>query len=299
MYLFYMLSLIFIHKIIYDILIIDNNILYTNNMKLIKNTRRAIENTRRGTCREIENTMHSKCREIALDTETTGLSFAKGDRIIEIGCVEIIDKKITNNSYHVYINPERSVSIESTQITGLTNDFLKEFKTFKDIYKEFLDFIQNDRLVIHNAPFDMSFINWELGLVNYNALNDDTNKRIPNEIIDTLSMSRKKYPGSPATLDALCKKFNVDSTIRSKHGALIDAELLAQVYIIMSVEKIQMNLFNNVLNASNTKINRNNSVNRQLLSNRKPIELSAEDILKHREFIKKLNNPIWHDYIKE
>ena len=239
-------------------------------------------------------------REIALDTETTGLSFAKGDRIIEIGCVEIIDKKVTNNSYHIYINPERKVSLESTQITGLTNDFLQDFKTFKDIYKGFLDFIKDDRLVIHNAPFDMSFINGELGLVNYNALNDCTNKKIKNEVIDTLAMARKKYPGSPATLDALCKKFNVDSTIRSKHGALIDAELLAQVYIIMSVEKIQMNLFNNILSPSNNNINNEyKSINKELLKNRKPMTLSEEEIYQHREFIKKLNNPIWNEYIKE
>lgn len=239
-------------------------------------------------------------REISLDTETTGLSFAKGDRIIEIGCVEIIDKKITGNSYHVYINPERAVSMDSTQITGLTNDFLKDFKTFKEIYKEFLEFIRNDRLVIHNAPFDMSFINGELGLVDYNALNDGTNKKIVNEVIDTLSMARKKYPGSPATLDALCRKFSVDSKIRTKHGALIDAELLAQVYIIMSVEKVQMNLFSSILQPSNSKNNNEkNNINIKLLKNRKPIQLSEEEINEHREFLKKLNNPIWNEYIKE
>ena len=239
-------------------------------------------------------------REISLDTETTGLSFAKGDRIIEIGCVEIIDKKITGNSYHVYINPERAVSMDSTQITGLTNEFLKDFKTFKEIYKEFLEFIGNDRLVIHNAPFDMSFINGELGLVNYNVLNDWTDKKIVNEVIDTLSMARKKYPGSPATLDALCRKFSVDSKIRTKHGALIDAELLAQVYIIMSVEKVQMNLFSSILQPSNSNNNNEeNNVNIELLKNRKPIQLSEEEINEHREFLKKLSNPIWNEYIKD
>ncbi|MBR1944161.1 MAG: DNA polymerase III subunit epsilon [Alphaproteobacteria bacterium] len=237
-------------------------------------------------------------REISLDTETTGLSFKNGDRMIEIGCVEIIDKKITGNSYHVYINPERDVSAESTHITGLTNEFLQDFKPFRDVYKGFLDFIKNDRVVIHNAPFDMSFINGELGLLNYNALNDDTNKKIVNEIVDTLSMARKKYPGSPATLDALCKKFNVDSTIRSKHGALIDAELLAQVYIIMSVEKVQMNLFGNISKVSKaSNDNTQKTVDRKLLRNRKPIKLSDEEIEKHRTFIKKLNNPIWNEII--
>lgn len=239
-------------------------------------------------------------REISLDTETTGLSFAKGDRIIEIGCVEIIDKKITGNSYHVYINPERAVSMDSIQITGLTNDFLKDFKVFKEIYKEFLKFIGNDRLVIHNAPFDMSFINGELGLVNYNALNDGTDKKIVNEVIDTLSMARRKYPGSPATLDALCRKFNVDSKIRSKHGALIDAELLAQVYIIMSVEKVQMNLFSSILQPSNSNSNNEKSnISLELLKNRELIKLSEKEITEHREFLKKLSNPIWNEYIKD
>ena len=239
-------------------------------------------------------------REISLDTETTGLSFSKGDRIIEIGCVEIIDKKITGNSYHVYINPERAVSMDSTQITGLTNEFLKDFKTFKEIYKEFLEFIGNDRLVIHNAPFDMSFINGELGLVNYNVLNDGTDKKIVNEVVDTLSMARKKYPGSPATLDALCRKFSVDSKIRTKHGALIDAELLAQVYIIMSVEKVQMNLFSSILQPSNSNNNnKKNNVNIELLKNRNPVQLSEEEINEHREFLKKLSNPIWNEYIKD
>ena len=239
-------------------------------------------------------------REISLDTETTGLSFSKGDRIIEIGCVEIIDKKITGNSYHVYINPERAVSMDSTQITGLTNEFLKDFKTFKEIYKEFLEFIGNDRLVIHNAPFDMSFINGELGLVNYNVLNDGTDKKIVNEVVDTLSMARKKYPGSPATLDALCRKFSVDSKIRTKHGALIDAELLAQVYIIMSVEKVQMNLFSSILQPSNSNNNnKKNNVNIELLKNRNPVQLSEEEITEHREFLKKLSNPIWNEYINK
>lgn len=239
-------------------------------------------------------------REIALDTETTGLSFANGDKIIEIGCVEIIDKKITGNNYHIYINPEKEVSIESIQITGLTNSFLKDFKVFKDVYKEFLEFIRNDRLVIHNAPFDMSFINGELGLVNYNVLNDGTNKRIVNEVIDTLSMARKKYPGSPATLDALCRKFSVDSTIRSKHGALIDAELLAQVYIIMSVEKVQMNLFSSILQSSNSSNNNDqNNIHSELLKNRELIQLSEEEISEHRDFLKKLSNPIWNEYISD
>ena len=132
--------------------------------------------------------------------------------------------------------------------------------------------------------------------MNYNALNYGTNKKIVNEVIDTLSMARKKYPGSPATLDALCKKFNVDSTIRSKHGALIDAELLAQVYIIMSVEKIQMNLFSSVIKPSSSEINNNeNNIDFGLLNDRELIQISEDEISKHKNFIQKLNKPIWND----
>ena len=221
-------------------------------------------------------------REIALDTETTGLSYANGDRIIEIGCVEIIDKHITGNTYHVYLNPEREISAESSKITGLTFDMLKKYKLFKDEYENFLEFIKNDRLVIHNAPFDIGFLNNELRLVNAKELQ-------MTRVIDTLVMARRKYPGSPATLDALCKKFEVDNSIRSKHGALIDAELLAHVYNVMSVEKIQKNLFSNNISTKNTNINKDVI----LVS----ATISPEELDIHKKFASNLKNNLWYSNI--
>ena len=248
-------------------------------------------------------------REIALDTETTGLSYSHGDRIIEIGCVEIINKELTGNNYHVYINPEREVGKESIEITGLTLNFLRNYSTFKEIYQEFLDFIKDDRLVIHNATFDMGFLNYELNLANNKI------QLSKNQVVDTLNLARHKYPGSPATLDALCKKFNVDSRIRTKHGALIDAELLAQVYIIMSVEKVQNSLFENPVNANSEYKNLNHmwpstshsiifgsdviseqneiNIHYKRLSSRQLTDISEQELEAHKQFLTKITNPIW------
>jgi DNA polymerase-3 subunit epsilon len=220
-------------------------------------------------------------REIALDTETTGLSTADGDRITEIGCVEIIDKKITNSTYHVYINPEREVSREATNISGLTFDFLKQFKTFKDEYMGFLDFIADSRLVIHNAPFDIGFLNYELSLVGAGPIN-------PDAVLDTLAMAKVKYPGSPATLDALCRKFSVNNSMRLKHGALIDAELLAEVYVSMSVELRQNALFTNRKFATSGGQPRGAYQIPERIFTVPEGELAA-----HRESLKKITNPIW------
>lgn len=163
-------------------------------------------------------------REILLDTETTGLSPAQGHRIVEIGCIELVHKKPTGNTFHQYINPQRDVPAKSTEITGLTEEFLKPFPFFSQIVDKFLDFIGDDMLVIHNAPFDMSFLNAELEWAKKPVLHKD-------RATDTLIMARKKFPGSPASLDALCKRFDIDLSKRDKHGALLDAELLYHVYI--------------------------------------------------------------------
>jgi DNA polymerase-3 subunit epsilon len=220
-------------------------------------------------------------REIALDTETTGLSTADGNRITEIGCVEIIDKNVTNNVYHVYINPEREVSREATNISGLTFDFLKQFNVFKDEYQGFLDFISDSRLVIHNAPFDIGFLNYELSLVGADPIN-------PDSVVDTLSMAKTKYPGSPATLDALCRKFSVNNSMRLKHGALIDAELLAEVYISMSVELRQNALFANCKRStSGDQSRRTHSIQDRVFT------VPEDELIAHRESLKKITNPIW------
>lgn len=163
-------------------------------------------------------------REIVLDTETTGLDVKNGDRIIEIGCVEIFNLIPTGNIFQSYINPETEVSKEATEISGLTTKFLMDKPIFKDIVEDFLNFIQDSPLIIHNASFDMEFINNELNILSKSMIE-------LSRSIDTLTMAKTKYPGMPANLDALCKRFQIDNSKRIKHGALEDAKLLAQVYL--------------------------------------------------------------------
>ena len=220
-------------------------------------------------------------REIVLDTETTGLSVNKGDKITEIGCVEIIDKVVTDRTFHAYINPEREVSVGAVEISGLTYDFLKKFPIFSEVADDFLNFIGNDRLVIHNAPFDVGFLNYELKLSEKNSLQ--------NEIIDTLVIAKKKYPGSPSTLDALCKRFKIDRSMRTKHGALIDAELLAHVYIAMSVAVKQNNLFDMKNDDVVLSIVRKNIAPRSF-------NLSDEELAAHKKLLENIKNPIWVNY---
>jgi DNA polymerase-3 subunit epsilon len=163
-------------------------------------------------------------REIVLDTETTGMDPFQGDRILEIGCVELMNHIPTGKHYHVYINPECDVSAEAAAVHGLTNAKLKDEPTFAEIYTDFLDFIEDSKLVIHNAEFDMKFINHHLKEMGAPA--------IPNtRVVDSLIMARQKFPGSPASLDALCKRYDIDNSNRELHGALLDSELLAEVYL--------------------------------------------------------------------
>ena len=163
-------------------------------------------------------------REIVLDTETTGMDPFAGDRIVEIGCVELINHIPTGEYYHVYINPERDVPAEVVAVHGLTEAFLKKHKAFAEIYADFLDFIGDAKLVIHNAEFDMKFINHHITEMGAPA--------IPStRVIDSLIIARQKFPGSPASLDALCKRFDIDNSNRTLHGALLDSELLAEVYL--------------------------------------------------------------------
>ena len=163
-------------------------------------------------------------REIVLDTETTGMDPFTGDRIVEIGCVELENHIPTGNYYHVYINPERDVPAEVVAVHGLTEEFLRDKPTFSEHYADFLDFIGDATLVIHNAEFDMKFINHHLQEMGAAA--------IPKtRVIDSLIMARQKFPGSPANLDALCKRFSIDNSNRTLHGALLDSELLAEVYL--------------------------------------------------------------------
>lgn len=163
-------------------------------------------------------------REIVMDTETTGLDPHQGDRIVEIGGVELLNHMPTGRTYHQYINPERSMPQEAFAVHGLGDDFLRDKPVFKSIAQEFLDFVGDAKLVIHNASFDMKFINAELGWLGIKPLPYD-------QAIDTLEIARRKFPGSPASLDALCRRYAIDNSARTLHGALLDSEILAEVYL--------------------------------------------------------------------
>ncbi len=165
-------------------------------------------------------------REIVLDTETTGFDPVKGDKLVEIGCVELINHLPTGKHYHVYVNPERDIPAEATAIHGITDEFVKDKPVFGEVVGEFMDFIGNDRLVIHNAEFDVKFLNAELKTFGFPSLD-------MRRVLDTVKMAREKFPGSPANLDALCRRFGIDNSGRTYHGALLDSQLLAEVYLEM------------------------------------------------------------------
>jgi DNA polymerase-3 subunit epsilon len=168
-------------------------------------------------------------RQIVLDTETTGLDWRSGDRVIEIGCVELVDRKLTGRHYHVFINPEREIDPGAIEVHGITNEFLVDKPRFKDVVAEFEDFVRDGELVIHNAAFDVGFLDNELGLLERPRLD-----ALCAGVIDTLRMAKEMNPGKKASLDALCERFEIDNARRTLHGALLDAELLAEVYLAMT-----------------------------------------------------------------
>ena len=168
--------------------------------------------------------------EVILDTETTGLSIADNHKIVEIGCVELNNQIPTNNTFHEYINPQRPVSEDAYKVHGYSNKYLSDKKIFSEIVENFLNFIRDKIIIIHNAPFDLSFLNYELKILNKKPIN------IKN-VIDTLEIARSKYPGSQNSLDALCKRFNIDNSKREKHNALIDCHLLKEIYVNLADQK--------------------------------------------------------------
>jgi DNA polymerase-3 subunit epsilon len=177
-------------------------------------------------------------KEIILDTETTGFSVLEGHRIVEIGCIELDNLIPTQNKFHCYLNPERKVSEKAFEVHGYSDEFLSKQIKFSEIVEEFLKFIQDKKLIIHNAEFDLNHINNELMIIG--------KKKINNTIIDTLQLARDKYPGSSVSLDALCKRYRIDNSIRTKHTALIDCDLLAKVYInLIDQKEPTLNLINN------------------------------------------------------
>ncbi|MCL7420481.1 MAG: DNA polymerase III subunit epsilon [Methylobacter sp.] len=171
-----------------------------------------------------------KVRQVVLDTETTGLNPQEGHRIIEIGCVELVNRRLTQNRFHVYINPDRVIDQGAIEVHGITNEFLEDKPRFEAIVEDFIAFIRGAELIIHNAPFDVGFINHEFAL-----LNNGTGSVVDySEVFDTLTYARQKHPGQRNSLDALCKRYGIDNSHRDLHGALLDAEILADVFLIMT-----------------------------------------------------------------
>lgn len=177
-------------------------------------------------------------RQIVLDTETTGLEPSQGHRIIEIGCVELVGRRLTGNNFHVYINPEREIDAAAIEVHGITNEFLADKPQFADVSEEFIRYVRDAELIIHNAPFDVGFLNHELKRL---ASGDQAVDEMCG-VIDTLVMARRMHPGARNSLDALCKRYEVDNSQRDLHGALLDAEILADVYLAMTGGQVSLNL---------------------------------------------------------
>ena len=211
-------------------------------------------------------------KEIILDTETTGLSVKDGHRVVEIGCIELDNLTPTKNRFHCYLNPERKVSEKALKVHGYTDEFLLKHKKFKEIVNDFLNFINGKRLVIHNSEFDLSHLNNELKIIGKNPLK--------NEVIDTLLLSREKFPGSPASLDALCKRYRIDNSKRMQHTALIDCDLLSKVYINLIDQKEPSLNFHDEVNENEKKNNK------KILYFKKVIKPSDQEKISHNKYLK-------------
>ncbi len=210
-------------------------------------------------------------KEVVLDTETTGLSVKDGHRIVEIGCVELENLIPTKNKFHCYLNPQRKVSEKALAVHGYNDEFLSKQKKFNEIGKEFLDFIKDKKLIIHNAEFDLAHINNELNLFG--------EKKIENEIVDTLLLARDKFPGAPVSLDALCKRFRIDNSKRTQHTALIDCDLLSKVYINLIDQKEP------TLNFQNTNLEKNDVTAKNVEYYKKIVKPSLEEIKSHKKYL--------------
>jgi DNA polymerase III subunit epsilon len=228
-------------------------------------------------------------REIILDTETTGLDPKRGDRLIEIGCIEIFNRIPTGREYHCFINPERDVPAEAQKVHGISTDFLKDKPLFPKVARDFLAFIGDDTLVIHNAQFDIGFLNFELERCGHAALMMD-------RVVDTLALARRKHPAGPNNLDALCKRYGIDNSKRTKHGALVDSLLLAEVYIELLGERqaalgLQSNQSGGVQSA------RAGKQKAQQRPQPLPARITADGLTAHRVYIEKLGaKAVWLKY---
>ncbi|WP_296052794.1 DNA polymerase III subunit epsilon [uncultured Alteromonas sp.] len=227
-------------------------------------------------------------RQIVLDTETTGINPREGHRIIEIGCVEVINRRLTGNHFHVYINPKREIEQEAIEVHGITNEFLADKPVFADVASEFIEFIRGGQLVIHNAPFDVGFMDHEF------AMHGPTASVKTKEIcgvLDTLVLARDMHPGQKNNLDALCKRYGIDNSHRELHGALLDAEILADVYLMMTGGQTDLNLSGN-----NQANNRGAEVIRRIPRNGnklKVIQATADELTQHEARLDLVQNPIW------
>jgi DNA polymerase-3 subunit epsilon len=212
-------------------------------------------------------------KKVILDTETTGISVRDGHRIVEIGCIELENLMPTKNKFHCYLNPERKVSEKALEVHGYTDEFLSTQKKFSDVVEEFLEFVENKTLIIHNAEFDLSHLNNELALLGKKKINNEN-------VVDTLSLARAKFPGSPVSLDALCKRYKIDNSNRVQHTAIIDCDLLAKVYINLIDQKEPMLDFQN----QDEKLSVNKM--KKALYYKKVIVPIAEEIKNHKEYLK-------------
>ncbi len=211
-------------------------------------------------------------KEVVLDTETTGLSVKDGHRVVEIGCIELEDLIPTKNKFHSYLNPQRKVSEKALAVHGYNDEFLSKQKKFSEIGEEFLDFIKNKRLIIHNAEFDLTHLNNELNLFG--------KKKIENEIVDTLILARDKFPGAPVSLDALCKRFRIDNSKRTQHTALIDCDLLAKVYINLIDQKEP------TLDFKNSTEEKKQIETSKVVYFKGIVKPSDQELKKHKEYLK-------------
>ena len=233
-------------------------------------------------------------RQIALDTETTGIDFTDGHRVIEIGCIEMDNRRITGQEYHCYLNPERDIDEGAARVHGLTLDKLKGEPLFKDVVDEFLKFISDSELIIHNAKFDLGFLNNELSLIGQSESSIESYAMV----LDTLKMARGMHPGKKNSLDALCNRYEIDRSMRQVHGALIDAELLAKVYLVMTggQETLDLEQVSNIQKSKKNNVKANNDLSLKV------IEANASELEAHETFLnnmKESGSCLWTEKSKK
>jgi len=233
-------------------------------------------------------------RQIALDTETTGIDFTDGHRVIEIGCIEMDNRRITGREYHCYLNPERDIDEGAARVHGLTLDKLKGEPLFKDVVDEFLKFISDSELIIHNAKFDLGFLNNELSLIGQSESSIESYAMV----LDTLKMARGMHPGKKNSLDALCNRYEIDRSMRQVHGALIDAELLAKVYLVMTggQETLDLEQVSNIQKSKKNNIRTNNDLSLKV------IQANASELEAHETFLSNMEENgscLWTEKLKK